>query len=285
MFPTLNGELGSVTNHFRFDHLAPTAEKTVLCMDIELKTPLQNTNQFIIADEEDDERTLSTDWATNQTQTQTQIQSKSTIDHSEGIVSMATKVLEDVINRSPPKHWAEPHFEFTKATLTRGTHSNLQKQTSFHGSETAPSISTLRHGSNMAMSDSISRFPRRNFEYSRLMSVDQRSISDTEDSVAIESDYMKGKNNKTQSCADIKLSCTAPRSPGTIVVKEKYIELPKQMARAISSSTDHESDAWKNSTSLISSTESMARLSNTIKPRFTTIKVDESQLGKMNERR
>lgn len=277
MFPTLDGELGSVANHFRFDHLVATEENGDLN---DQKTPLQNDKQFPTAsneqavDEEDDDPTISTDYLTSQNDPKS-------IPHqiSEGVISTATKLLEDIINNSEPRHPPETIAEAIKHAPTRHSNLQMQKQFSMHGSESASSIGSLRQIPNIT-SDS-SRFPRRNIEYSRFMSVDQRSISDTEDNVVIESGCMQNKENKTQSCANI--SCTAPRSPGAIVVKEKYIELPKQMAHmAKSPSKDcYESvEGSKNSTSLTSSSESVSRLSKTerTKPRFTTTKVDESVL-------
>lgn len=278
MFSTLDGELGSVANHFRFDHLAVTAEEATENMENELKTPLQSTKQFPTStteqaqDEEDDEPTISTECSTNQNQI------KPIIQHSDGIISTATKLLEDIINKSSPKHRPDPISDTIKSTLTRTTNFQIPKQISLQSESS--SVCSLRN--NLAASDSVNRFPRRNFEYSRFMSVDQRSISDTEDNVAIESGHMNPKDSKTQSCANIKLSCTAPRSPGAIVIKEKYIELPKQRAQNIrtnSSSTEQEPDNPMRSTSLTSSIESVSRLPKTTKPRFTTTKVDESQLG------
>lgn len=283
MFPILDGELGSVANHFRFDQLSATVEESSVSMENELKTPLQGTKQFPttetneqIQDEEDDELTISTEYLTIQNE------NKPIIQHSEGVISNATKLLEDIINKSSPKHRPDPLLDITKITLARSTNFQVPRQTSLHCSESTSSVSSLRQSSGTATSDSVNRFPRRNFEYSRFMSVDQRSISDTEDNVAIESNHMKPNDNKTQSCANIKLSCNAPRSPGTIVVKEKYIELPKQRAKSVrtnSTSHDQESDGSMKSTSLTTSMESVARLPKNTKPRFTTTKVDESQLG------
>lgn len=277
MFPTLDGELGSVATHFRFDHLTATAEESS-SLENDLKTPLQSTKQFPISTtqlDEDDEPTISTETK------------PVPIPHSEGVVSTASILLEDIINKSSPKHRPDPLLDITKCTPPRSTNFQVPKQMSLHGSESTSSVGSLKTNSGVPSEpDSVSRFPRRNFEYSRFMSVDQhdqRSISDTEDNVAIESDYIKPNDNKTsQSCANIKLSCTAPRSPGAIVVKEKYIELPKQRAQSVrtnSTSNDKESDTRTRSTSLTSSMESVARLPKTTKPRFTTTKVDESQLG------
>ncbi|XP_055304474.1 inositol hexakisphosphate and diphosphoinositol-pentakisphosphate kinase isoform X4 [Sitodiplosis mosellana] len=279
MFPTLDGELGSVATHFRFDHLVATAEEST-DMENDLKTPLQSIKQFPITtapDEEDDDSTISTECSTIPTETK-----PITIQHTEGVISTATKMLEEIINKSSPKHRPEPLLDITKCTLPRSTNFQVPKQTSIHGSESTSSVGSSRPSSGMPQSDSVNRFPRRNYEYSRFMSVDQRSISDTEDNVDIESDYIKPNDNKTQSCANIKLSCTLPRSPGAIVVKEKYIELPKQRAHSIrtsSTSTNQEADSSMRSISLTSSMESVARLPKTTKPRFTTTKVDESQLG------
>lgn len=278
MFPTLDGELGSVANHFRFDHLTSTVEESTEIMEKDLKTPLQASKQFPATgqDEEDDEQTLSTEYSSNQSE------AKPIPQPSEGVISTATKMLEDIINKSSPKHRPEPLLDMTKSALPRN---QVSKQISLHDSESTPSVSSFRH-STMPTSDSENRYPRRNFEYSRFMSVDQRSISDTEDNVAIESSHLNPKESKTQSCANLKLSCVAPRSPGAIVVKEKYIELPKQRTQSVrTSSTSYDKEetdnAVRSTSSLTSSMESVARvfMPKAIKPRFTTTKVDESQLG------
>lgn len=283
MFPTLDGELGSVANHFRFDNLVATAEENSENADLnEVKTPLQSTKQFPAsssepADEEDDEPTISTDCFSSQIENM-----MATQPFSDGVVSIATKLLEEVINKSSPKPPPEPITETLKYKTKRSTNLQVKKQSTIHGSESTSSVGSLKQMSNLPL-DSANRFPRRNIEYSRFMSVDQRSISDTEDNVAIESGSMKNTDSKAQSCVDIKLSCTAPRSPGAIVVKEKYIELPKQVAHMTTSSSKDLPDSmdYINSTSLTSSTESVSRLQKNerVKQRFTTIKVDESQLG------
>lgn len=275
MFPTLDGDLGSVANHFRFDQLVEAVNECAESVENELKTPLQNEKQFpsssndpvaTVADEEDEEPTLSTDFASTHKESKMPIQQ-----HSDGVESTATKLLEAIINKSPPKRRPEKLSNITK--LARGANNQIRKQKSLHGSETMPVIT----------GETSNRFPRRNYEYSRFMSVDQRSQSDTEDNVAIESGHcMKSKDSKTQSCANLKLSCAAPRSPGALVIKEKYIELPKQVAKRTnsSSSKDKDLDTLTKSTSLTSSIESITRLSGkATKPRFTTTKVDESQLG------
>lgn len=285
MFPKLDGDLGSVASHFRFDHLSPAnADNVSEGVDsAEVKTPLQATNEFSArtndqtADEKDDEPTLSTDCLANQNNSK-----------SEGIVSAATKLLEDIINNSAPKQQTESLIDSARGPWTRGSNSQIRKQTSLHGSESTVSVSSLRQSSNMGTPDSFHRFPRRNIEYSRFMSVDQRSISDTEDNVTIDSSNMKCQDaSKTQSCANIQLSCTAPRSPGTIVVKEKYIELPKQKAQSIRTSKTAKdlqelAENTKKSVSLTSSAESVTKLGPkgaSTKPRFTTTKVDETELG------
>lgn len=273
MFPKLDGDLGCVTNHFRFDHLVP-AENTLENADsIELKTPLQNARQFVAVapDEEDDEPTLSTDYSAIQSELRPAFQQT-----SEGVISTATKLLEEVINKSTPKHQTQSLAGSAagspKHTSTLSSNPQMQKQTSLHGSESASSVCSLR--------TICDRTPRRHLEYSRFMSVDQRSISDTEDNVAIECSPMRTRGGpKTQSCANIKLSCQALRSPGVILVKEKYIELPKQVAQRTNSVGIVEN--LDKSKSVASSTESVTKLpkNGPNKPRFTTTKVDESQLG------
>lgn len=265
MFPKLDGNLGCMTTHFRFDHLAPADGTSDNSDRPELKTPLQNSKQFIAEstlDEDDDEATISSDWMQRS---------------SEGVVSQATKLLEDIINKSTPKK--EPLTDTTNLNSTRHTNPppHIQKHISLNNSESA---------SSATLCDAAQLTPRRNYEYSRFMSVDHRSISDTEDNVAIEFGSMKKNGStKTQSCANITLSCLAPRSPGAILVKEKFIEFPKHVAhRTNSLGKNHvartESDS--NVKSMAASSESVAKLTkkrSTSKPRFTTTKVDESQLG------
>lgn len=273
MFPILDGDLGSVANHFRFDHLVASENPCGSIDSSEAKTPLQSAAQFPgeeqAGDEEDDEPTISTDCLTSQNDLK-----PNTHDMSEGIVSNATKLLEDIINKSPPKQQIEPFTSISKPTLTRSTNAEMRNQLSFYASESTSSVSSLR----TTAPDAIQRFPRRNVEYSRFMSVDQRSISDTEDNVANEYGSIKRKNSaKTQSCANIKLSCAAPRSPGALLVKEKYIELPKQVAHRTNSSGKDQAETVDNASSM----ESIARMpkNGANKPRFTATKVDESQLG------
>lgn len=262
MFPKL-GDLGCVTTHFRFDHMG-TADGTCENSDPhDLKTPLQNAKQFLAEstlDEDDDEATLSSDCLTMQPS-------------SEGVVSTAKKLLEDIINKSvPKKQHIEPLADTTNFKLARGI--NAPKQTSLQNSESASSVT---------LCDIAQQRPRRNYEYSRFMSVDHRSISDTEDNVAIEFGLMKKKpSSKTQSCANITLSCQAPRSPGAILVKEKFIEFPKQVAHRTSSLGNNYVECRANMKSTAASSESVAKITrkrSSSKPRFTTTKVDESQLG------
>lgn len=258
MFPKLDGELGSVT-HFRFDHLVPSDGTAENPDPNELKTPLQNTKQFIVEstlDEDDDEATLSTDQQS-----------------SDRIVSTATKLLEDVINKSTPKkQQIEP---LTDTTNFKQAQLHVQKPSSLHNSESASSVTLCDNNTSTSPQQ---RTPRRNYEYSRFISVDQRSISDTEDNIAIEFGSMKKKpSTKTQSCQT--LSNMGPRSPGAILVKEKFIEFPKHVAHR-TSSLGYEST--ENVKSIATSSESMSKLTtkrSTSKPRFTTTKVDESQLG------
>lgn len=267
MFPKLDGDLRIVTTHFRFDNLA-TAD--TLCENPnanELKTPLQNAKQFIVetaADEDDDEATLSSDcFAMQQT--------------SDGVVSTATKLLEDIINNSAPKkqQTSEPFADTTifKRAHTANPSVHLQKQISLNACESA---------SAGTPAGTAQRTPRRNYEYSRFISVDQRSISDTEDNVANEFGSINKKGtSKTQSCQT--LSCAAPRSPGAILVKEKFIEFPKHVAHRTSSLGYVESTDNTIAKTIPASSESMSKLmtrkNSTTKPRFTTTKVDESQLG------
>lgn len=251
MFPKLDGDLGCVPNHFRFDHLVANDSTSENPDSNDLKTPLQNSKQFIIEstlDEDDDDATLSTDHLTSQ-------------QSSDRIVSTATKLLEDVINKSTPKK--QPIEPLADTTNIKLAHAHVHKQPSLHNSESASSVT---------LCDPAQRTPRRNYEYSRFISVDQRSISDTEDNVANEFDSMQKKTTtKTQSCQTL--------SNGAILVKEKFIEFPKHVAHRTGSLGF---ESTENVKSMAASTESMSKLPkkrSTSKPRFTTTKVDESQLG------
>lgn len=205
-------------------------------------------------DEDDDEATISTDHLATQ-------------QSSDRIVSTATKLLEDVINKSTPKK--QPIEPLTDTTNFKPAQLYVQKQTGLHSSESASSVT---------LCDTTQRTPRRNYEYSRFISVDQRSISDTEDNVANEFGPMRKKSStKTQSCQT--LSSLGPRSPGAILVKEKFIEFPKHVAHRTNSLG---LESTENVKSMAASSESMSKLTakrSLSKPRFTTTKVDESQLG------
>lgn len=236
MFPKLDGDLKLVTNHFRFEHLTITDTDD----SSGIKTPLQyELRPFPIVretlDDEDDETTISTDCLPplEHDDFRRQISPK-----SPGIISNAAKVLEFIINNSE-----------SGVPSTR-------KQNSLHESEPHLSLVTLR----------------RNLEFSRFLSADQRSISDTEDNVNDES-LLNQKKNQTQSCVNLRMAYAAPHSPGAVVMKEVYIEDPKCDKLNVVAPKGEGA----------SSTESIGRSSNGIaapnKPRFTTVRIDESQLG------
>lgn len=263
MFPKLDGDLRCVTTHFRFDHLVAADGSCVDNPDAnELKTPLQNPKQFIgqaTIDDDDDEATLSND---NLAMQQT----------SDGIISTATKLLEDVIkNSAPKKQHSEPLADTTnfKRFHTTNPLAHVQKQSSLHSTECASSATQCDTAQPQTQR-------RHNYEYSRFISVDQRSISDTEDNVANEfgSIERKGKS-KTQSCQAL----STPRSPGAILVKEKFIEFPKHVAHR-TSSLGYVENTENAAKPMPASSESMSKLpTRKNSSRFTTTKVDESQLG------
>lgn len=230
MFPRLDGDLKLVTSHFRFDHLTITDADD----SSGIKTPLQNESRpFPIVretlDDEDDETTISCLPPLENDDFRRQLSPK-----SPGIISNAAKVLEDIINNSES-----------------GVPS-IRKQKSLHESEPQLSLVTLR----------------RNLEFSRFLSVDQRSISDTEDNVNNES-LLNEKKNQTQSCANLRMAYTASHSPGAVVVKEVYIEDPKCSKRNVAAPRVEG----------VSSTESIGRSAALNKPRFTTVRIDESKLA------
>lgn len=196
------------------------------------------------------------------------------------LVSTAAKVLEDIINKSDINKPAT-------STNDKAFPQNL-KQRSLHGS---PLSSNQGSPSKIPKSQSIHRFPRRNIEFSRFMSMDQRSISDTEDNDQIQD----ADEHKTKSCVNLRLTCTnpaqPPHSPGIVVVKAKFIELPKRVAHSFHGKTvassqlkDQRADSAnfindkKPITSMSSSTECVLMQPSATKPRFITTKVDESQL-------
>lgn len=235
MFPKLDGDLKSVTNLFRFDHLTITDADD----SSGVKTPLQNElRSFPIVretfDDEDDETTISTDCLSplDHDDFRRQLSPK-----SPGIISNAAKVLEYIINNS------------------ESGIPSIRRQKSLHESEPQLSLVTLR----------------RNLEFPRFLSVDQRSISDTEDNINNES-LINQKKNQTQSCANLRMAYTAPHSPGDVVVKEVYIDDPNCGKLNVAALRGEDA----------SSTESIGRSSSATvlnKPRFKTVRIDESHLA------
>lgn len=140
--------------------------------------------------------------------------------------------------------------------------------------------------SKIRKSESIHRL-RRNFEYGRFLSVEQRSISDTEDNAINTPSIQEDCPFKTKSCANLELSClhvnssatsTPPRSPGSVLVKEKFIELPKHYAKSIHGSSTSVSTSQRDSRENISVTMNVTETAKKFaKARFTTTRVDEAQ--------
>lgn len=263
MFPKLDGDLSLVAQHFRFDHLTVSDDTT--------STTIATTSRTIAAhakDDEDDESTLSADC-------------HSSVDFArrtdDVIVSKATKILEQVINKAEiPKRRSETSLidSVRNASAARG----VRKQISLHESGSTMSLTTISHSHQRS---DVERYPRRNVELSRFLSIDHRSISDTEDNAAGGSaPFAQRADTKTQSCANLKLS---PHSPGAVLVKEKYIELPKRFARRSltpSSTSDNMQLAYDRR--VLPASASMGSTS-AMRPRFVTTKVDESRLSDSNQ--
>lgn len=259
MFPKLDGDLSLVAQHFRFDHLTVSDDATTTTSTITRTIAAQTWN------EEDDESTLSAD-------VNPFVESPRKSD--EFIVSKATKILEEVIKKAEiPKRRSETSLidSARNVSAKRG----VRKQISLHESSSTMSLTTFSH-----QRSDVDRYPRRNVEYSRFLSIDHRSISDTEDNVAGCSVALaKGVDTKTQSCANLKLS---PHSPGAVLIKERFIELPKRFARrSLTPSSTSDNVQFTYDRKVMAST-SMGSTS-TLKPRFITTKVDESQLSDSNQ--
>lgn len=231
MFPKLDGDLKLMTNLFRYDHLTITTDADD---SGGVKTPLQNElRPFPIVretlEDDEDETTISSDCLPplEHDDIRRQLSPK-----SPGVISNAAKVLEEIISRSES-----------------GVPS-IRKQQSLHESEPQLSLVKLR----------------RNLEFSRFLSVDQRSISDTEDNANNESLFNQ-KKDQTQSCANLRMGYTAPRSPGAVVVREVFIEDPTCAKLNVAVTRGDGTSVRSNSGTAPN------------KPRFTTVRIDESQLA------
>lgn len=267
MFPKLDGDLSLVAQHFRFDHLTISDANETVASNI-TNPRIYATKRF--KDEEGDESTQRADSQANDASRK-----------DDFIVSKATKILEEVINKAEmPKRRSETSLiESARNACT--THS-VQKQMSFHESGSTMSLTAYCHQRSDA-----GRYPRRNVEYSRFLSVDQRSISDTEDNSGGGVEFSERSDSKTQSCANlVKLSPLPPHSPGAVLVKEKYIELPKRFAhRSLTPSITREKIQFSLSVdrSIAVCPTIASTASGIIKPRFITTKVDESYLSDSNQ--
>lgn len=269
MFPKLDGDLSFVAQHFRFDHLSVSEGNEATTST--LTTRISSTNTRSIPDD-DEESTLSVDYQT----------SSDTLRTNDFIVSKATQILEEVINKADnPKRRSETSLidSVRSASRTR----SVRKQMSMHESGSTMSLGTYNH-----QKSDIERYPRRNVEYSRFLSIDHRSISDTEDNVASNAQFATARgDSKTQSCANLKLSPNLPHSPGAVVIKEKYIEPPKRFVRG-RSLTPSTSVHLSHSVDRMTTAPGIGMLKTSasggaLKPRFTTTKVDESQLSDSNQ--
>lgn len=154
--------------------------------------------------------------------------------------------------------------------ILKSPNSRIQKQISLYergsGSMTQPD--------QTCNNNKCSPSARRNAEFYRFLSVDQRSISDTEDNVLSSQHEWEQRSNRTKSCANLKISCahqSAPHSPGAVLIKEKYIDMPKRVARSFHGKTDAE-------TTDICVPNGQQKT----KPRFTTSRVNESTFNDNN---
>lgn len=209
----------------------------------------------------------------------------------DSIPTTATRVLEEIINKKVvPKtsfdsqktldycvssSASRPSSSLqTPATppLLKSPNSRIQRQISMYERE---SSSMTQHDQTSNNNLKSSPAPRRNAEFYRFLSVDQRSISDTEDNICSSQHEWEKQSNITKSCANLKTSCaaaahqSAPHSPGAVLIKEKYIDLPKRAARSFHGKTDAE-------TTNGCLPNGQQQKNN---PRFTTTRVNESALN------
>lgn len=270
MFPKLDGDLTLVVNQFRFDHLGVTDASDSLH-----GTEQNHSNEFPCNDEDEEEPTISNDCLLSVDDSIT-----NNLNRKENvIVSKATKVLEEIINKADiPKRRSETSLIDSAKNVTSMS-STVRKQFSLHETSSVTSLINLNK-------ENAEKYPRRNIELSRFLSIDNRSISDTEDNnEASNSGFSNRNDGKTQSCANLKLSFAVPHSPGAVVVKEKYIELPKRVTHSFHGKTAKSSIQLNDSTAtqINDNTKhcSMSKQSigGVTKPRFTTTIVDETQLG------
>lgn len=212
----------------------------------------------------------------------------------DSIPTTATRVLEEIINKkiipntsfdSQKTHdycvsrsiTGRSSFSMQTSTtppILKSPNSKIQKQISMYerdsGSMTRPEQTSNHNESSPST--------RRNAEFYRFLSVDQRSISDTEDNVSFGHDEWKQRSNRTKSCANLKISCTmgahksAPHSPGAVLVKEKYIDVPKRIACNFHGKTDVETT---NDGCVLNGQPKT-------KPRFIKTRVNESVLNDNN---
>lgn len=269
MFPKLDGDLTLVVNQFRFDHVVVTDASESLH-----STEYNHLSEFPSNEEDEEEPTLSNDCLLNVDDTAEILNRKEDV-----IVSKATKVLEEIINKTDiPKRRSETSLIDSAKNVTSMS-STMRKQLSLHETSSVTSLINLNK-------ENAEKYPRRNIELSRFLSVDNRSISDTEDSnEASNSGFSHRNDGKTQSCANLKLSFTVPHSPGAVVVKEKYIELPKRVTHSFHGKTSKSSIQLNDPHSMQINdntkrcSTSKQSISGMTKPRFTTTMVDETQLG------
>lgn len=270
MFPKLDGDLSLVAQHFRFDHLT-VSDANDATTSTTLATRVTGTQTRSIHDDDED-ATLSVDCQTI----------SDTIAKDDFIVSKATKILEEVIKKAEiPKRRSETSLIESARSASRTR--SVRKQMSMHESGSTMSLGAYSHHKS-----DIERYPRRNVEYSRFLSIDHRSISDTEDNTATNVQLCTTRgNSKTQSCANLKLSPNPSHSPGAVLIKEKYIEPPKRFVRGRSlTPTTGDNMHVSHSVDRMSASGSTLKISTSggaLKPRFITTKVDESQLSDANQ--
>lgn len=172
--------------------------------------------------------------------------------------------------------------------MTKITTTSFLNNNAMQSNLTKPNEREKENASTMKLkkSSSIHRLLR-NIELTRFLSVDQRSISDTEESSSNALLSHENKKFRTKSCANLSSSnsgqLSTPQSPGAVLIKETFIELPKQKVKNFNSS---DSPIASTSTSNITS-NSILRKDNSINrrlllsnPRFKTTRVDESELNK-----
>lgn len=161
--------------------------------------------------------------------------------------------------------------------ILRSPISRIKKQISLYERDSGSMTQTDPIWNNNNNKKSL-QSARRHAEFYRFLSVDQRSISDTEDNVTPNQHEWDKRSIKTKSCANLKISgapgahLSASHSPGAVLVQEKYIDLPKRVARSFHGKTETDKANGRVENMLPNGLQKT-------RPRFTTTRVKESELN------